>query len=407
MRAPTFTPEEARGLTEQFGTPMYVYDQQVIQAQYKRLDAAMQGLNHRLLYACKANSNWHILQTLKDAGAGLDTVSIQEVHLGLKAGFAPADILFTPNSIGLSEIEEAVELGVKLNIDNISILEAFGSRFGSEVPVMLRINPHILAGGHGHIQTGHIDSKFGISIFQLRHLQRVVEAYNIPVYGLHMHTGSDILDTGVFLTAVDVLLDAARQFPELDVIDLGSGFKVAYREDDPTTNVEDLGQQLATRMHAFEQEYGKPVQVWFEPGKFFVSEAGYLLVQANVVKQTVSTVFVGVDSGLNHLLRPMLYEAYHPVWNLTHPDGQERVYSVVGYICETDTLAADRRLPEVRVGDILAIGNAGAYGFAMASNYNLRPRPAEVLIENGTPRLIRRRETLDDILATQLLPEMV
>lgn len=389
-------------LAQQFGTPVYVYHGEKIEAQYARLKAAFAGLNCHIHYACKANNNLHVLRLLKDVGAGLDTVSIEEVHLGLLAGFAPAEILFTPNSVGFEEIAEAVALGVRINIDNISILEEFGSRYGAQVPVMIRVNPHIVAGGHGNIQTGHIDSKFGISIFQMRHVMRVVTAYNLPIYGLHMHTGSDILDADVFLAAADVLLDAALAFPALEVIDFGSGFKVAYREGDITTDVETLGQKLAERIQKFELEYGRPVQVWFEPGKFLVSEAGYLLVQANVVKQTVSTVFVGVNSGMNHLLRPMLYDAYHPIWNISNPGGLPRVYSVVGYICETDTLGADRKLPEVRVGDALAIGNAGAYGFTMSSNYNLRPRPAEVLIHKGQAQLIRRRETLEDILATQM-----
>ncbi len=406
MQAPNLTPEALASLTAAYGTPLYLYHAPTVQRQYRRLHQAMRPLDSRLLYACKANSNLHILGLLRTEGAGLDTVSIQEVELGLRAGFAPADILFTPNSVGLDELTAAVDYGVRINIDNIAILEAFGSRYGQQVPVMLRINPHIVAGGHGNIQTGHIDSKFGISIFQLRHALRVVEAYGVPVYGLHMHTGSDILDTEVFLAAVEVLLEAAGQFPALEVLDLGSGFKVAYRDDDPTTDVEALGRRLADRMSTFQADYGRPIQVWFEPGKYLVSEAGYLLVRANVVKQTVSTVFVGVDSGLNHLLRPMLYDAYHPAWNLSNPGGQQRVYSVVGYICETDTLAADRKLPEVRTGDILALGNAGAYGYSMASNYNLRPRPAEVLWSGGADfRLIRRRETLDDILATQLLPQ--
>jgi diaminopimelate decarboxylase len=355
------------------------------------------------MYACKANTNLNILQLLRGAGAGLDAVSLHEVQAGLRAGFAPYDILFTPNSVGFDEIEEAVALGVRINIDNISVLEQFGNRYGHSVPLCIRINPHIVGGGNKNIQTGHIDSKFGISIHQLRHILRVVRAHNLQVDGLHMHTGSDILDSGVFIAAAEVLFNAALEFEHLQYLDFGSGFKVAYREGDVVTDIEDLGRKLTERFGAFCQEYGRPLELWFEPGKFLVSEAGFLLVKANVVKQTVSTVFVGVNSGMNHLMRPMLYDAYHRIENISNPSGTPRVYSVVGYICETDTLGWDRKLNEVREGDVLAIYNAGAYGITMASNYNLRARPAEVLIWQGKAHLIRQRESLDDILRSQVL----
>ncbi len=394
-------------LTEQFGSPLYVYHGEKIEAQYKRIHAAFAGLNCKIKYACKANANINILRLLLAQGAGLDVVSIEEAHLGLRAGFAPDQILFTPNCVSFAELAAGVQLGLQINLDNIALLEQFGATYGNTVPVIIRINPHILAGGHGNIQTGHIDSKFGISIHQLRHILRVVRAYKMRVTGLHMHTGSDILDPEVFVAGAEVLLGAAMEFEELESIDFGSGFKVAYKDDDHTTDIEDLGRKLTERMAAFTQEYGRSLQVWFEPGKFLVSESGYLLVSANVIKQTVSTVFVGVDSGLNHLLRPMLYNAYHKIVNLSNPTGLERVYSVVGYICETDTLGWDRKLNEVHTGDVLAICNAGAYGFSMSSNYNCRLRPAEVLIYQGQAHLIRRREAFEDLMALQMeLPQL-
>jgi diaminopimelate decarboxylase len=394
-------------LAQEFGTPLYVYNGHKIESQYDRMVNAFKALDCRIKYACKANANINILRLLLRKGASLDVVSIEEAQLGLRAGFAPADILYTPNCVSFDEIKHAVQLGVKINIDNIAILEQFGHTYGGSVPVCVRINPHILAGGHGNIQTGHIDSKFGISIHQLRHILRVVRAYKMRVTGLHMHTGSDILDADVFLAAGEVLFNAALEFEDLESLDFGSGFKVAYKEDDITTDIEALGARLADRMEAFTKEYGRKLQVWFEPGKFLVSESGYLIVQANVIKQTVSTVFVGVNSGLNHLIRPMLYNAYHKVVNLSNPAGVERVYSVVGYICETDTFAWDRKLHEVRAGDVLALCNAGAYGFSMSSNYNCRLRPAEVLVHGGKAHLIRKRETFDDLLANQIeLPQL-
>lgn len=385
---------------QQYGSPLYVYNGNKIVEQYKRLVSAFDGVKLKLKYAMKANNNLHILRLLRSQGCGLDAVSIQEVQLGLMAGFSADEILFTPNSVSFEEILEAVNLGVQVNIDNISLLEKFGHQYGSSVPCCIRINPHIVAGGTSHIQTGHIDSKFGISIHQLRHVSRIIEKEKIRVNGLHMHTGSDILDSGVFIRAAELLFDAASQFPDLEFLDFGSGFKVAYKEDDVVTDVEELGKAITERFKAFCAEYGRELELWFEPGKFLVSESGYLLVTVNVIKQTTATVFAGVDSGQNHLIRPMFYDAYHHIVNLSNPQGTPRIYTVVGYICETDTFALDRKLNEIREGDVLAILNAGAYGYTMSNNYNSRLRPAEVLIDGGMVKLIRRRETLGDILQT-------
>lgn len=385
---------------------MYVYDGDQIKRQYKRLSSAFRGIETRFLYACKALNNINIMRLLLKEGAGLDAVSINEVELGLLAGFQPNDILFTPNCVSMQEYERAVELGVRINIDNISILEQFGDRYGDTVPVCVRLNPHIMAGGNVNISTGHIDSKFGISIHQLRHLTRVVKSHNIKINGLHMHTGSDILDAEVFLRGAELLFEAAEHFPDLEYLDFGSGFKVAYKEGDVTTDIESLGAAISQRFAQFCKDYGRQLTLMFEPGKFLVSEAGVLLVKVSVVKQTTATVFAGVDSGQNHLIRPMFYNAHHDIVNVSNPKGTARIYTIVGNICETDTFGYDRKLSEVREGDVLAIKNAGAYGFTMSNNYNARFRPAEVLLLDGKPHLIRKRETLEDITRNQLMVEL-
>ena len=389
-------------VAKEFGTPVYVYNADSIISQYKRLKNAFNPIDIKIKYACKALNNSAILRLLKNEGSGLDTVSINEVKLGLRAGFKPNEIIFTPNCVGIDEIKEAVDLGVHINIDNISILEQFGAIYGNTVSCCIRLNPHIMAGGNSKISTGHIDSKFGISIYQLRHVVRVVKSNNMHINGLHMHTGSDILDAGVFLQGAEILFDCAKDFPDLSFIDFGSGFKVAYKENDITTDIEELGQLLGTRFTTFCKEYGRELELWFEPGKFLVSEAGYFLVKSNVIKQTTATVFVGVDSGLNHLIRPMLYDSFHEIVNISNPDGKQRIYTVVGNICETDTFGWDRKLNEVHEGDFLCFKNAGAYGITMASNYNARQKPAEVLIYQGKTYLIRKRETLEDMILNEV-----
>ena len=389
-------------VASEFGNPIYVYDSEKITSQYQRLTTAFSKIgNLRINYATKALSNISILKLMRQMGSGLDTVSIQEVQLGLAAGFEPQAIIYTPNGVSLSEIEAVAKLGVQINIDNLSLLEQFGTRH-PKTPVCIRINPHVMAGGNSNISVGHIDSKFGISIHQIPHLLRIVENTAMNINGIHMHTGSDILDIDVFLHAAEILFDTAKHFKELEFLDFGSGFKVPYHENDIETNIEELGEKLSERFIAFCKEYGSDLQLIFEPGKFLVSQAGHFVTQVNVVKQTTSTVFAQVDSGFNHLIRPMLYGSHHQIENLSNPKGKERFYSVVGYICETDTFGSNRKIAEITEGDLLVFRNSGAYCFSMASNYNSRYRPAEVLWHEGKAHLIRKRETFDDILHNQV-----
>jgi diaminopimelate decarboxylase len=403
LKRTAMQPKELVDLATEFGCPLYVYDAAKIESQYHRLTTAFAKVERlRVNYAVKALSNIAILQLFKKIGANIDTVSIQEVQLGLHAGFQPHQIIYTPNGVSFEEIEEAAALGVQINIDNLSILEHFGTKHPT-VPVCIRINPHVMAGGNTNISVGHIDSKFGISIHQMPHILRIVENTGMYINGIHMHTGSDILDIEVFLYAAEILFEAAVHFKTLDFLDFGSGFKVPYHKGDIETNIEEFGRKLTKRFNAFEKEYGRSLTLAFEPGKFLVSEAGFFLAKVNVVKQTTSTVFASIDSGFNHLIRPMLYGSQHYIENISNPKGKERFYSVVGYICETDTFANNRRISEIKEGDILCFRNAGAYCFAMASNYNSRYKPAEVLWKDGKGILIRERETFEDLLKNQIL----
>ena len=386
----------------EFGSPLYVYDANKIKYQYNRLVKSFKSVkNLQLNYAVKALSNISILKYLIDLGSGIDAVSIQEVHLALKSGINPEKIIYTPNGVSMDEIKFASELGVKINIDNLSVLEDFGNSH-PEIPICIRINPHIMAGGNSNISVGHIDSKFGISIHQIPHLKRIVENTEIRINGVHMHTGSDILDIDVFLRAAEILFETANHFKDLDFIDFGSGFKVPYYPGDSETNIEELGKKLSKRFNLFCKSYGKNLTLIFEPGKFLVSEAGKFICKVNSIKQTTSTVFAQVDSGFNHFLRPMMYGANHHIENISNPDDTERYYSIVGYICETDTFASNRKISTISIGDLLCFNNAGAYCHTMSSNYNSRYRPAEVLYINNQLKLIRKRENFDDLIRNQI-----
>ena len=395
------TDKDLLKIADEFGTPVYVYDVASIKDQYEKLTSSFTKKT-RFFYAAKALTNINILKYVKSLGANLDCVSINEVKLGLKAGFTSDRILFTPNCVDLAEIEEAMQHKVHINIDNISILEQFGNKYGSSYPIFVRINPHIFAGGNYKISTGHIDSKFGISIHQLRHIERVMKSTGVNVEGLHMHTGSEIKDTDVFLQGLEIMFELADHFPNLKYLDMGSGFKVPFQDGEMETDVKSLGKKVEKALAEYSKESGKNFELWFEPGKFLVSKSGNLVVKANVIKQTTATVFVGVNSGFNHLIRPMFYDSYHIIENISNAKGTERIYTVVGNICETDTFAWDRKIREVREGDLLVFRNAGAYGFEMSSNFNSRLKPAEVMFVDGKAHLIRKRDTFDDLLKNQI-----
>ena len=392
--------EQLTQLAREFGTPLYVYHAEKIKEQYEKLTTAFNGSNVVFFYACKALTNVSILKYIKSLGANIDCSSINEAKLALHAGFLPQQVLYTSNGIGFDEIEEAVGLRVNINIDSLSNLEKFGKKYGHSYPVGIRLRPNIMAGGNLKISTGHDKSKFGIPIDQLDKILHVVEQNNIFITDLHIHTGSDIKDADVFVKGIEVLFDIIPHFNELKSVDLGGGFKVPYKKGDEEIDIDIVAQKVKEAFDNHPQ--AKNLQIWFEPGKFIVSECGYFITQVNVIKETAATNFVSVNSGFNHLIRPMFYDSYHRIENISNPDGEEKKYSVVGNICETDTFAWDRKLSDVREGDYLVFYNAGAYGFEMSSNFNSRLKPAEVMVKDGKAHLIRRRDNWDDLLKNQV-----
>lgn len=402
MPQPTLSYQQLISIAAEFGTPVYVYDADCITQQYKKLTTAFAQTDTRFFYACKALTNIAVLKHIKSIDCNIDCSSINEVKLALLAGFDPQNILYTSNGIHFSEIEEAQSLGVHINIDSLSNLEKFGIKYGHTYPVGIRLRPNIMAGGNLKISTGHDKSKFGIPVDQLDKILDLVAKYDLFIQNLHIHTGSDIKDVDVFVKGIEVLFDIIPHFKELRSIDLGGGFKVAYREGDGETDMILLAKKVKEAFDNHPNPNGMPLQVWFEPGKFLVSAAGYLVTAVNVLKQNGNTVFAGVNSGFNHLIRPMFYEAYHKIENISNPGGEEKSYTVVGNICETDTFATDRDIAEIHEGDLLVFYNAGAYGFEMSSNFNSRYKPAEVMVKDGKAKLIRKRDEFNDLIINQV-----
>ena len=393
-------------ICNEFGTPLYVYDATKIVHQLKTLQSTFAESNVRVKYAAKALTTLAILTLLKKNGAGIDVVSVNEARLALQAGFEPNDIMFTSNNVSIEEIAQAVELKTFINLDNLSILEKFGQKYGGTYPCCVRLNPSIMAGGNLKISTGHSQSKFGIPIEQIDQIKKIVQRYKMVINGLHIHTGSEIKDVDVFMKMADILFDLAIQFPDLEFLDFGGGFKVAYKANDTVTDISLMGTKINQAFKDFKKTHNRKLEMWIEPGKFIVSEAGYLFTKVNIVKKNPTITFLGVDSGLNHLIRPMMYDAYHEIVNTSNPTGDLKGYNVVGNICETDTFGADRKMNEVREGDLLVLKNAGAYGYSMASNYNSRFRPAEVLILNGKAHLVRNRDTFEDLVRNQVVLDL-
>lgn len=393
---------DPEALCETWGTPLYVYDARVMLEQLATFRTAFANLPHRILYAAKALSTLEVLRLFRKEGTGLDAVSVEEIELGLRAGFRPADILFTPSFPSTGDLERAAGLGARINIDSLSTLEKFSGCHGSNTACCLRLKPWLQTGESSEAtERWHADSKFGIAMEELDTACELAHSSNLRVEGLHVHSSSVILDADVFLEAAGALFEVAGNMPELDYLDFGGGIKVPHHKDDPVIDLAGLARRLEPLYRDFSKEHEKELELWFEPGRFLVSQAGTLLARVTGLKKNDGELLAGVDTGFHHLLRPRLYGAWHEITNLSNPGGDPAEYRIVGQLCEPDDLATARLIPKIREGDLLAFHNAGAYGASMASNYNSRLRPAELLLQAGEAKLIRRRETLEDLLGSQ------
>jgi len=393
------TPET---LITEYGSPLYVYDAEIIKTRFRQLRKNLTLPDARIYYAAKANANIAILRLLREEGVYFNAVSPGEIFLALEAGFNPKQIMFTGDNLPIEDIQFAIDQNILMNIDSLSQLATYG-KLNPNSAVSLRVNPGIGDGFHIHAITAGTQSKFGIDPPKLEEAKIIADAANISIVGLHMHIGSGILQVDPLHSATEILLNLALEFEELEYINLGGGIGVPYRPDESPFELETYFQTLNSRVTNWTEEYGRQVTLAIEPGKFLLAEAGVLLIQVTAIKEKDEKRLIGVNSGFNHLIRPALYGAYHEIIPVSNAGAaSEWTVDIAGYLCEnSDFFAKDRPLPAVKEGDLLAVMNTGAYGYALASNYNCRLLPAEVLISNGESCLIRRRQEFVDLLAYQ------
>lgn len=397
---PPFDPENLLRASDEFGTPTYVYSEVVVREQCDKLRRHLAGIPHQLLYAMKANDNPAILRIMLDVGLGIDSVSPGELELARVLGFAPDRILFSANNMTDAEMREASDAGVLLNIGELSRLRKFGE-YAPGSRICVRLNPQVGGGHHEHVITAGERSKFGVPVEDAERVKEIAAEYDLQIVGLHQHIGSGIMSTEILWKAMRVLLDAAASFPNVRFLNFGGGLGIAYRPDEPELDLRNFRQSIVEPLQRFRASHPSPdLEFWFEPGRFLTAQAGVLLVRVNTLKKNRERCFAGTDSGMGHLVRPAIYGAYHGIYNLSNPEGPLRTYDVTGNICEAgDLFARDRDVQEIREGDVLAILDAGAYGMAMASEYNLRPLPAEALLtESGSLKLIRRRGSVKEMV---------
>ena len=398
------TNEQYIALAQEYGTPLFVYDGDLMLERYRDLFSFIPSSRLHVHYALKANYNPALLALLRDNGAGIDAVSPGEVVLALSLGFAPEKIIYTANNMTDAEFDRVMKTGVTVNIGSLSRLKKCAkSHPGSRI--CLRFNPDVCDGDNVMTMTGGDLTKFGILLDDADEARRIADSGDLHIIGLHEHTGSGLQHAESVLKSMDNLMAIAtkERFPELEFLDFGGGFKVPYKEDEVPIDYVDMGRKITAKFDAFCASYGKELLMRFEPGKYLSAECGALIVEVNTIKHNRSRTIAGCNSGFPQLIRPVLYGAYHQIVNLSNPDGPEALYDGCGNICETgDRFAEQRELPEIREYDLLMIKNAGAYCYSMGSVYNLRPMPAEVVICDGKVADFRKALN-DEELVAQIL----
>lgn len=405
---------DALELAQEYGTPLYVIDEDRIRNNYQRLYEAFSSKysDFKIYYACKANTNLAVMRILEEEGSNIDAVSPGEIYTALMTGFSPDKILYTGNNVTDEELEFALSSEVIINIDSLSGLKRLSKLSGAKgKEISFRVNPRVGAGHHDHCITGGDLSKFGVMEEEAVHAyQKAIDLGFKPV-GIHSHIGSGILDPEPFKLAVRTLMDTAGRVyretgVEFEFVDFGGGMGIPYEPQESLLDIEKFSQEIVDLFKEKLSQYNmvNPT-MYLEPGRYIVGDAAYLLTSVNTVKQSYRK-FIGVDAGFNTLLRPTMYGSYHQIVVADKPNAQPtQNIDIAGNICESgDLLARDRPMPDIEEGNLLAILNAGAYAFSMSSQYNSRPRAAEVLVKDGCSELIRERETFADLLSKQNLP---
>ncbi len=388
----------AQSLADKYGTPLYVYEAETIRKRLNELQTAIHYPHLKVHYAAKTNSNLAILRLLRNEGVDVETVSEGSVMLALKAGFKPNQIIYTANGIKEEELKFLIDQKIWVNLDSLSQVETWGKlNPGSNIGI--RLNLGIGAGSHRHLKTGGSKSKFGIHMSHIRDVKSLARKYNLRITGLHQHIGTTILGARKFVKAAKALLQIADQFADVEIINFGGGFGIPYKETDAHLDLKELGTQIDKLLSHYAAAHRKEPTVVIEPGRYLLANAGTLLAMVTDVKTNPERTFVSLDTGMGHLVRPAMYGSYHKIINASRVKGKNQTVTVVGNLCESgDTLGEDRLINKPKEGDLLAILDAGAHGFVMSSFYNARLRPAEILIDGGKPRLIRRRQTLEEAL---------
>ncbi|GHT97533.1 diaminopimelate decarboxylase [Spirochaetia bacterium] len=396
----TLVPEQAKELINKYGSPLYVYDEGIIRERCREVRALSPYPGFLPNYSAKANTNIELLKIVKDEGLHADAMSPGEILAEEAAGFRPEELLFISNNVSVDEMRFALDRGIMISVDSLSQLAQYGAAFGASFPrVAFRLNPGIGAGHSAKVVTGG-KSKFGIEQKDVNRVQEIARTYGLVIAGIDQHIGSLFLNAGEYLAAADVLFETAREFPNLAFIDLGGGLGVPYKPGEPRLDMRAFGQQLSPKIADFTGRYANhTIRIMIEPGRYISAESCILLGTVHSVKENYGETYIGTDIGFNVLMRPVLYDSWHDIRIFTANKTAQKV-TVTGNICESgDILARDRDLPLPEPGDLIGVENAGAYGYAMASNYNSRLRPAEVLIAlDGKDRLIRRRDTYEDLL---------
>lgn len=392
-------------LVNKYGSPLYVYNENVLRARCREIKKLLPYPWFSVNYSIKANSNLELLKIVRSEGLNGDAMSPGEIFLLKKAGFLPHQILYIGNNVSADEMKYAVDNGITVSVDSLSQMETLG-KINEGGKVSVRFNPGIGAGHHEKVVTAGNRTKFGVESSMVEEVKRIAKRYSMKITGINQHIGSLFLDGKPYIEGVKALLKIALEFDGLEFIDLGGGFGIPYKSmhGEGRLDMSDLSDQLKTILLEWMEDYGREVNIKVEPGRYIVAESGILLGRVHSVKNNYGTKYIGTDIGFNVLMRPVMYDSYHEITVFRDGirvscDEKEKV-TVVGNICETgDILAKDRSLPPVKEGDILAIMDAGAYGYSMCSNYNLRLKPAEVLLTSDeNERLIRRRDTLEDLV---------